>query len=900
MTNIYLFRKNIIFILFLQVLSFHLAAQQLAFPTAEGFGKNVTGGRGGKLYIVSNLNDSGSGSLREAIEASGARMVVFSVSGIIRLQSDLRITNDNITILGQSAPGDGICIANYTVQISANNIIIRYMRFRPGSYQNGEYDASWGRNNSNIIFDHCSFSWGNDEQASFYDNANFTMQYCIISESFYASSHPKGNHGYGGIWGGMGASFHHNLIANHTSRTPRFCGARYHLATASTEIVDFRNNVIFNWGFNSAYGGEAGNYNMINNYYKPGPATSSGSVKYRIINPSDTKSDGNPLSKWYVNGNYISGNSTVTSDNWNGGVQPGDGSISLSELKLNSPISVSAVSTQTAQEAYNLVLASAGASLKRDAVDQRAVDGTISGSTNYGGTYGANKGIIDNENQVGGYPTYNTYDQITDSDKDGMDDEWEALHGMNPAVKDDAGDVDGNGYTNIEEYCNCLVGEGTGCEVTVNRDCNGDIDGTAVLDDCGVCTGGNTGVTPCPGAIEGESFCSAIGVKESSNSGYIGEGYINFDNVIGSTGTWNIYSESAQTINLGIRFANGGAAARGMSVSVNGSVQTNFIGAPTGSWTSWETEYISLNLNKGVNTIVLTAITSDGGPNVDLFAFTDESVIAGSCEKDCNGEFGGVAFTDECGTCVGGSTGKEACTQDCEGNWGGTAYEDDCGVCISTSNGNQECNGFMEAEEACSVDGILLESKNAGYSGEGYVNADNAIGASATWILTSTKAQTATISFRYANGGTTSRDGNVFINGNAAGTLLLPSTGDWITWQMATANLDLIQGSNEITLSANTADGLANIDLLSYSDGVSKGMCIITGVNDSKDSGLKFYPNPTTDKVELSLTSDWQLLNAMGMILTTDNNSHTVNLSAYPEGVYYLIVEGISYKIIKK
>ena len=456
---------RLLFIAF-SLLSITSYAQQLAFPTAEGYGKNTTGGRGGKLYIVSNLNDAGTGSLREALQASGKRTIVFKVSGIIRLQSGINIANGDVSVFGQTAPGDGICIANYTVQLSASNIIIRYIRFRPGSIQTTEYDASWGRNNSNIILDHCSYSWGNDEQASFYDNTNFTMQYCIIAESFYASTHPKGNHGFGGIWGGMGASFHHNLIANHTSRTPRFCGARYHLTTAATEKVDFRNNVIFNWGYNNVYGGEAGNHNMVNNYYKPGPATGTGEVRYRIVEPSDAKADGNPISKWYVTGNYVQGNTTVTADNWNGGVQPADGTIALSELKLNSALSGVNINTQSAADAYTKVLATAGASLKRDAADARTVNAVSTGVTNYGGTYGANKGIIDNETQVGGFPTYASTTAPTDTDNDGMPNSWETSHGLSTTVADQNADRDGDGYTNIEEYAGCLVGEFTTCDGT--------------------------------------------------------------------------------------------------------------------------------------------------------------------------------------------------------------------------------------------------------------------------------------------------------------------------------------------------------------------------------------------------------------------------------------------------
>lgn len=880
------------------ILSFQVFSQQLAFPTAEGFGKNTTGGRGGTLFIVSNLNDSGVGSLREAVQASGTRTVVFSVSGIIRLQSQLTISNGNISILGQSAPGDGICIVNYTVQISASNVLIRYIRFRPGSHQTGEYDASWGRNNKNIIFDHCSFSWGNDEQASFYDNENFTMQYCIISESFYSSTHPKGNHGYGGIWGGWGASFHHNLIANHTSRTPRFCGARYHLATASAEIVDFRNNVIFNWGFNSAYGGEAGNHNMVNNYFKPGSATGTGSVRYRIINPSDAKSDGNPISKWYVSGNYMAGNSNVTADNWNGGVQPSDGNISLSELRANSPMNSAGISTQNALDAYETVLASAGASLVRDAVDLRAINAATTGVTNFGGAFGANKGIVDNESQVGGYPTYNTYNQITDTDKDGMDDSWERTHGMIVGVKDDAGDVNNDGYTNIEEYVNCLVGEGDGCDVVT--DCNGDVEGTATLDECGICSGGNTGVSPCFGAIQGEDFCEAIGIQETSNLGFVGTGYVNFDNAIGSSASWYVNSDVTGAKTLGIRYANGGAVARSMSVSVNGSVQKTFTGAVTGAWNAWLIENVSLNLLQGVNQIVLTALAADGGPNVDALGFVNSGLIAGGCTADCNGTVGGSAYVDNCGTCVAGNTGLDACTQDCTGQWGGSVVTDDCGVCL-TDLSIQPCTGSMEAEAICDVDGSI-DSNNGGFSGTGFVNTTNAQGSFVNWVFNSDIDQTATISFRYANGGTTSRDGEITINGNTAGKLILPPTGSWSTWSVTSVNVDVVRWSNELIVTATSADGLANIDLIGFSGGLLDAQCQITTTHlvDSKSIDLDFYPNPTNDIVYLSKKSNWILYNSLGEQVASGIGDNKINITTYKSGLYLLSVEGERYKIIKK
>ena len=427
----------------------------IAFPGAEGFGKYTTGGRGGRVFEVTNLNDSGPGSLRNAIEQNYPRIIVFRVSGSIMLQSDLNISNGNLTIAGQTAPGDGICIANHTTELKADNVIVRYLRFRLGDVTQEANDSFWGRDHQNIVLDHCSFSWAIDENGSWYDNKDFTMQWCINSESLYHSYHPKGDHGYGGIWGGMGATFHHNLLADNSSRNPRFNGARYN-STHQTELADFRNNVIFNWGFNSAYGGESGNYNMVNNYYKPGPATSS-SKKNRIVNPSDPFNPSTGYSKWYINGNYVEGDTAVTANNWNGGVQPDIAP--LDSLKLNNPLPVVYVATQSAQEAYNSVLKSAGCSFpQRDSADMRVINEVQTGLAPYGASYnGGDKGIIDSQNDVGGWPVLKSTTAPPDSDHDGMPDAWELSHNLNPYDSSDARLIDSSGYTMVEEYINSLV-----------------------------------------------------------------------------------------------------------------------------------------------------------------------------------------------------------------------------------------------------------------------------------------------------------------------------------------------------------------------------------------------------------------------------------------------------------
>jgi pectate lyase len=433
-------------------LSVEIQAQLPAFPGAEGFGALTTGGRGGSVIEVTNLNDSGAGSLRAAIQGSGPRTVVFRVSGTIELQSELRISSGNITIAGQTAPGDGICLSNFPLTVDASNVIIRFIRTRHGDLSGSQGDAMWGREKENIIIDHCSMSWSVDEAGSFYDNKNFTLQYCILSESLYASIHDKGNHGYGGIWGGQGATFHHNLLAHHTSRNPRFNGSRY-TGQPELELVDYRNNVIYNWGFNSAYGGEAGNHNIMDNYYRSGPATSS-NVRDRIIQPDANE---NGYGTYYISGNVTDGFPAVTADNWLGvdGLSPEI----KDQVRLDAPLEAPALTPQTAYEAFEHVLAQAGAILPhRDAIDTRIVHETRTRTAQYGGLFGDGKGIIDSQETVGGWLTMESTTPPEDSDHDGMPDEWEDDRGLDkndPADRN--GDLNGNGYTNLEDYLNGLV-----------------------------------------------------------------------------------------------------------------------------------------------------------------------------------------------------------------------------------------------------------------------------------------------------------------------------------------------------------------------------------------------------------------------------------------------------------
>jgi pectate lyase len=445
-----------IFILFLIFITPNVFSQQLAFPEAEGFGRFAKGGRSGDVYHVTNLNDSGIGSLRYGIEtATGPRTIVFDISGIIYQSKRLKIMHPNITIAGQTAPGDGVTLTGCGLYVQANDIIIRYIRCRLGD-SNGEIsDAISITNGKNIIIDHVSASWSVDETLSCQSSTvdSITVQWCLISESLTNSLHSKGEHGMGGIVGALQQSFHHNLYAHHNSRSPKVSGRRHC-------EVDFRNNVIYNWGKNNCYDGTSSYMNWVNNYYKAGPATQE-QCRFRIFQlfdneieegihniPEDSKKYETSL---YATGNYVDGSPKITIDNWAGGIEYMEGATEAKNRALKPAFIAPVINVQSAIEAYPLVLAEAGASHKRDSIDMRIVNEVKTGTAKYG-----NNGIIDTPYDVGGLPTLISIKPLEDTDQDGMPDIWEKQKGLNPKNPNDRNIVNLDGYTMLEEYLDSI------------------------------------------------------------------------------------------------------------------------------------------------------------------------------------------------------------------------------------------------------------------------------------------------------------------------------------------------------------------------------------------------------------------------------------------------------------
>jgi pectate lyase len=419
------------------------AAPLPAFPEAEGFGMYTQGGRGGQVIAVTNLNDSGPGSLRAAIETKGPRIVIFRVSGIIDLKKDLKVREPYLTIAGQTAPGDGICIRNYGFGVNADQVIIRYLRFRPGDTMHKEIDPFDIGEARDVIIDHCSACWGIDETLSVNGAKNdaITVQWCLISESLNDSYHKKGKHGYGSLIVGAsgGYTFHHNAYVHHNSRNPRPGGKE----GSPGIIFDFRNNLIYNWGHRAGYNSQTAlKMNYVSNYLRPGPSTQESSRKMAFL-------VGGKATRMFMEGSVIEGFPEANTDNWLA-VKPSEEYLNQEELttlvRVNTPFPAIPVKTDPAEEAYQRILEGVGATKpKRDLVDERLI-GEIKQGTGK---------IINSQSEVGGWPEYRSAEPLADSDLDGMPDEWETLYGLDPKdVKDGSADKDSDGYTNVEEYLN--------------------------------------------------------------------------------------------------------------------------------------------------------------------------------------------------------------------------------------------------------------------------------------------------------------------------------------------------------------------------------------------------------------------------------------------------------------
>ena len=459
------------------------AAQVPAFPGAQGYGRYAKGGRGGQVYYVTTLEDTGEpGSLRYGAQLSKAT-ILFKVSGTIHLKSSLTFSGDFLTVAGQSAPGDGICLADYPCFVSGNNVIVRYMRFRMGdralSADGADgADAFGGRFCHNVIIDHCSISWSTDECASFYANYDFTMQWCVISESLRKSLHSKGTHGYGAIWGGIGASYYHNLIIHHDSRTPRL--GTGNIETPDKHVTDIRNNVIYNYSGNGCYGAEGMHVNMVNNYYKPGKATEASSAKDKFIAIDDATSDDGTTSIWgkyYIAGNYNSKYTTVNADNWRGvsinTSNLNNGNATEADVRSDTELGEAPLFHQFEAEAcFGPVMDYAGCSYRRDAIDERLIDECRNGTYHFTGasartdSHGFKGGLIDTVDDLkpedagddwSPWPELESKAAPADYDGDGIPDNWEDFNGLDPSDPTDGNKLNAEGYTMLEVYLNSLV-----------------------------------------------------------------------------------------------------------------------------------------------------------------------------------------------------------------------------------------------------------------------------------------------------------------------------------------------------------------------------------------------------------------------------------------------------------
>jgi Carbohydrate binding module (family 35)/Ig-like domain CHU_C associated/Secretion system C-terminal sorting domain len=665
----------------------NIFAQQLAFPTAEGFGKYTKAGRGGTVVHVTNLNDSGAGSLRDAVSQSN-RIVVFDVGGVINIQERI-VVSGNVYIAGQTAPGGGITVYGNGMAYNASNNITRYIRIRMGKNGDNGKDALSISSGQNKIFDNVSISWGRDGtlDVNGTDIDNLTFQDCIISQGINISNHSTGGLLQDGRWSMIRSLYHSNK-----TRNPKARG-----------IHEFVNSVLYNWREHGYIMGDTegeSQCNLVGNYFIYGPSS----------NANTHITGTTPSFRVYAKDNWVDNNKNGVND-----------AVTLMDYKT-AKVETSAFAhafnlsqAMPAKDALQYVIKNVGASIVRDAVDNLLIQQLSS--------YGTQGKILTTEDDNGIAGNVGTVAGGTapkDTDKDGMPDDWETMRGFNPNVADDKGDDDKDGYTNIEEYLSCLVGEGDGCASTApcttvpakpavsnvtlcqgvvasaltataasgnflvwygtnatggtasatapvpststagsvtyyvsqktasgncesaragivvnikSCDCAGIENGTATKDNCDRCVGGTTGKTACAASSEIETeACSFDGAIESSNAGFKGTGYINTPNAIGSKITFNVNATAAGSYTLSFRYASGGTVDRPATVLLNGTALANTLSFPaTANFTTYKTTDLSLSLKSGINTIQLTSTTAEGLANIDQIGYVSTGVTEGNC-----------------------------------------------------------------------------------------------------------------------------------------------------------------------------------------------------------------------------------------------------------------------------
>lgn len=602
-----------------------LKEKQPAFPGAEGYGRYVTGGRGGKVYHVTNLNDSGTGSLRWACDQSGTRTIVFDVCGTIHLKSQLKLRNGNVTIAGQTAPGDGICLADWDFSVAAPNVIIRYMRFRCSDTSGGEPDGFGGFDGSRVIVDHCTVSWSVDECLSLYGNEHMTVQWCLVSQSLRHSTHDKGNHGYGAIWGGKGASYHHNLLVHHDSRTPRFGNRPKYVQQDTT---DYRCNVIYNWAGNGCYGGEGMKINMVNNYYKPGPATDKRGVNYRKricglgVSTKETDGSYHIWGKYFIDGNVNTDYPVVTNDNWAQGIYNQISSSSWGytqttkdSMKLAEPLPFIRVTTHTAEQTYDRVLRYAGCSISRDWLDTLMVhDVRYREATYTGSGSGDGPGIIDTPYDMmpegmdsttwSPWPELKKTRSYVDSDGDGMDDNWEDMHGLDPSDPNDGATVNADGYTNLEHYLNGLV-----ANITEAQNEGGTEEGYVEYEETNIVTIPQENIDLTKGTITmNTSGKKKATIKDGKADSFSNNDHLTFQLLNNTESVYTISFGAATTRNdfkLNVKLTD--------SQTGNVEADTTITIANTGAWQTYQNYAFDTNrLAKGEKKLDLTFISTGG------------------------------------------------------------------------------------------------------------------------------------------------------------------------------------------------------------------------------------------------------------------------------------------------